>query len=647
MTLNLFDTLQALLAQDPRFVAEDGTLLRNAVYEAAMGMDAGLLRLLLSDPDTRARFFTEADGILVFDKVGFGWAVSNRAFLPDSYTRFQNKIGLADSSGQLLSASGGVTLVFPYKDCVLEGGQTREDQRRGEIFYNETLAPHEIDRLLAPKVLVHPLRCAPEGEAPAAEIRPEDNLLIRGNNLLVLASLRRRYAGRVRMAYWDVPYNTGSDSFGYNDRFSRSTWLVFLKNRVEQLLPLLAEDGVLLIQCSFHQQAYLQVLLDEIIGNHVMTFNVLARHPDRTLTADKPFNDVVEYVLVYAKSPSFQMPRMVREKSVDDYRWTVEELAPGEEVSFDGRKGWIFRPDQYRLTKAAPSREHFKIMTVRGSIREKVSSGRFYVKYLQPLEASYPPKTLFKVEGIGDDMYSYRYFYLPPEGNKNGAYLQGMPTSSTETYKPYPNFLDFVQSYNTVNREGNGEFRNGKKPEDLIAYLMGIFTAPGDLVLDAFSGSGTTAAVALKLGRQFLCIEQMDYAETLTKRRIEGVLRGEENDILPESGWQGGGSFLYCELARLNQRYAEEIASAATAEALADLYRRIVDTGFISSRITRRDMEETAGDFAALSLPDQKWFLLELLDKNMLYVNLCDLEDAEFAVSPEDRAFNRSFYREA
>ena len=222
-----------------------------------------------------------------------------------------------------------------------------------------------------------------------------------------------------------------------------------------------------------------------------------------------------------------------------------------------------------------------------------------------------------------------------------------MPTSSTETYKPYPNFLDFVQSYNTVNREGNGEFRNGKKPEDLIAYLMGIFTAPGDLVLDAFSGSGTTAAVALKLGRQFLCIEQMDYAETLTKRRIEGVLRGEENDILPESGWQGGGSFLYCELARLNQRYVEEIASAATAEALADLYRRIVDTGFISSRITRRDMEETAGDFAALSLPDQKRFLLELLDKNMLYVNLCDLEDAEFAVSPEDRAFNRSFYGEA
>ena len=282
----LFDTLQALLRQDARFFTEDGVLLRNAVCEAAEKMDPGLLRLLLSHPDTRARFFTEAAGVLVFDKAQFCWTVASREFLPDSYTRFQNRIGLADRAGRLLSASGDTVLSFPFKDCVLEGGQTREDQRRGEVFYNETLAPREIDQLLAPKVLVHPRRCTAAGEQPVTEIRPEDSLLIQGNNLLVLSSLRRRYAGKVRMAYWDVPYNTGSDSFGYNDRFSRSTWLVFLKNRVEQALPLLAEDGVLLIQCSFHQQAYLQVLLDELVGNHVMTFHVLVRHPDRTLAAD-------------------------------------------------------------------------------------------------------------------------------------------------------------------------------------------------------------------------------------------------------------------------------------------------------------------------------------------------------------------------
>ena len=641
----VFDTLQALLRQDARFFTEDGVLLRNAVCEAAEKMDPVLLRLLLSHPDTRARFFTEAAGVLVFDKARFFWTVTSREFLPDSYTRFQNRIGLADRAGHLLSASGDTVLSFPFKDCVLEGGQTREDQRRGEVFYNEALAPQEIDQLLSPKVLVHPRRCTAAGEQPVTEIRPEDSLLIQGNNLLVLSSLRRRYAGKVRMAYWDVPYNTGSDSFGYNDRFSRSTWLVFLKNRVEQALPLLAEDGVLLIQCSFHQQAYLQVLLDELVGNHVMTFHVLVRHPDRTLAADKAFNDVIEYVLVYAKSPQFQMPRIVQEKGVNDYCWAVEELAPGDPISLGGRRARVLRPDQYRLVKRPADKTQFKVVSVRGSIREKTSSGRFYVKYLQPLEGQYPPKTLFQVEGIGDDAYSYRYFYLPPKGRKNGAYLQGMPTSSSQTRRPYPNFLDFVQAYNAVDREGTVSFRNGKKPESLIAYLMEIFTRPGDWVLDAFAGSGTTAAVALKLGRHFLCIEQMDYAETLTKERICGVLRGGENDVLPESGWRGGGSFLYCRLAKLNEAFAEEIA-AAGPEDLPDLCRRMVDTGLISSRVTRADLQAAEADLSALSLPDRKRFLLELLDKNQLYVNLCDMEDAEFAVSPEDRAFNHSFYGE-
>ena len=133
--------------------------------------------------------------------------------------------------------------------------------------------------------------------------------------------------------------------------------------------------------------------------------------------------------------------------------------------------------------------------------------------------------------------------------------------------------------------------------------------------------------------------------QTLTKERICGVLRGEENDVLPESGWRGGGSFLYCQLAKLNEALAEEIAAAGPKD-LPGLCRRMVKTGFISSRVTRSDLRAAEADFAALSLPEQKRFLLELLDKNQLYVNLCDLEDDEFAVSPEDRSFNRSFYGE-
>lgn len=143
-----YEAVLNVLKQDNRFFTEDGILLRNAVYEAAMQMDTNLIRLLLSNEITKGHFFKEVDGIAVFDKVGFGWVVNNREFLPDSYTRFKNKIGLADANGDIISSKGNVELVFPYKDCILEGGQTKEDQKRKEIFYNETLAPDEIDRLL-------------------------------------------------------------------------------------------------------------------------------------------------------------------------------------------------------------------------------------------------------------------------------------------------------------------------------------------------------------------------------------------------------------------------------------------------------------------------------------------------------------------
>ena len=645
--MNLFNTVLTILKQDERFFTTEGKLLRNAVYESAMKMDAVLLKMLYNNEVTRERFFTDIDGISVFDKVGFGWLINNREFLPDSYTRFKNKIGLTNSNGDYISTSNNIELVFPYKDCVLEGGQTKDDQKRSEIFYNETLAPDEVDRLLYPKVLSNARVISPESESIISTFTEDVDLLIKGNNLLVLSSLKKRYSGKIRMAYWDVPYNTGSDSFGYNDKFSRSSWLLFIKNRVEQLMPLLDNrSGVLLIQCSFHQYAYLKVLLDEVIGNHVMTFNVLVRHPDRTLTADKDFNDVVEYVLVYAKSSDYKMPKIEENKTVDDYVWQIEELTEGEEISFEGRNARIFKPEEYILRRVSPAKENFKIMTVRGSIKEKVSSGRFYVKHLQPLEKQYPAKTLFKVDNIGDDMYDYRYFYLPPTGNKNGAYLQGMPISSTKTYKPYPNYLDFVQSYNVVNEEGVVEFRNGKKPEDLIAYLMKIFTSERDIVIDVFAGSGTTAAVAIKLNRQFITVEQMDYAETLTKRRLLGVISGEENDVLPEEEYQGGGSFVYCELANLNQKYVEDIQTAATNTDIITIWNEMLKTGFISCKVNPSDIDMNATDFTELSLDDKKRLLIELLDKNQLYVNYCDMEDETFAVSEADKAFTKSFYGE-
>lgn len=147
--LNKFlDTLCLVLRKDARLIAEDGTLLKNKAYALAMQVDQQLIKLLLENEETKRHFFAEVESVLVFDKIKFGWVVNNREFLPDSYTRYKNKIGLVGGNGENISNNKDVVLAWPYKDCVLEGGQTKEDQKRNEIFYNEVLAPDEVDRLL-------------------------------------------------------------------------------------------------------------------------------------------------------------------------------------------------------------------------------------------------------------------------------------------------------------------------------------------------------------------------------------------------------------------------------------------------------------------------------------------------------------------
>ena len=212
-----------LLKQDHenRFYSENGKdLLRNKLYECAMKMDKELIKLLLSNERIKNKFFTDVDGLLVFDKTAFGWAINNKAFLNDSYTRFKNTIGLIDSNEQFISSKNDVVLSFPYKDCVLEGGQTKEDQKRDEIYYNELLAPDDVDRLLAPKVFTNAKRYTKDGEEVITTFNDDDNLLIKGNNLLALSSILKRYEGKVKCIYIDPPYNTGSDSFKYNDNFN-------------------------------------------------------------------------------------------------------------------------------------------------------------------------------------------------------------------------------------------------------------------------------------------------------------------------------------------------------------------------------------------------------------------------------------------
>lgn len=546
-----YETVLKVLKQDNRFFTEEGVLLRNAVYEAAMQMDTNLIHLLLTNDITKEHFFKEVDGITVFDKVEFGWVVNNREFLPDSYTRFKNKIGLVNNNGDIISSTGNVELIFPYKDCVLEGGQTKEEQKRKEIFYNETLSPDEIDRLLYPKVLTNAKRYTADGIENITSISPMDNLIIKGNNLLAISSLLKNFEGKVRCIYIDPPFNTQKDDFEYNDNFNHSTWLTFMKNRLAIAKRLLASDGSIFVHLDFHESHYAKVLMDEIFGRECFRNNIV---------------------------------------------WCY--TGPSGSNNFLPRK-------------------HDDILYY-----GKTENNKYHIQYIEHKSGVHNSGQVFGSTEVIDNFKS--------EAEEKGKKLEDfwLDIYSTDRYRS--EMLGFA----------------GQKPEKLIQRILNISTDENDIVLDFHLGSGTTAAVAHKMKRQYICIEQMQAQLDISLNRLVNVINGEQTGISKDVNWQGGGSFVYCELAKANQNFVDEIQTATTVDKIKDIYNRIIETGFISSKVNPKDIDYNADDFYSLSIDDQKRFLMELLDKNLLYVNYCDIDDEEYGISAEDKAFTRSFYGE-
>lgn len=635
-----YETVLEVLRQDNRFFTEDGTLLRNAVYEAAMQMDGNLLRLLLSNEETKSHFFKEVDGIAVFDKVGFGWVVNNREFLPDSYTRFKNKIGLADENGEIISSTGKVELVFPYKDCVLEGGQTKEDQKRSEIFYNETLAPNEIDRLLSPKVFSNARRYSSEGECSVESISDTDNMIVKGNNLLAINSLLAKYKGSVKCIYIDPPYyfreSKATDTFKYNSNFHLSSWLVFMKERLIAAKRLLKTGGTIWISISEDGMHYLKVLADDIFGAE----HFLGTIPRRTRSgkSDVPFNFSQDFDWILAYTNVSDEEKIIGRRVERKYYETPD--FPGEP--------WRIADLTKQTTAKERPNSYFTMVDPKTGKEYPASEKRTWNVSIDTFQEYYDR---------GEIIFPDDYDFL----NISKPYARKFKKNDDKAGKlsaVISDFLmqDFLKSLlcSCKNMDGNTQIDElfGRdefdyaKPENLIKSILEVATEEGDLVMDFFLGSGTTCAVAHKMKRRYIGVDQMDYIERLAVERLKKVISGENGGISSDVDWQGGGSFVYCELANANQNFVEEVQAATTAEMIADIYERIISTGLISCKVNPKDIDNNINEFEELSLEDQKRFLMELIDKNFLYVNYCDIDDEDFAISDNDKAFTRSFYGE-
>ncbi len=648
---HLLDELQTLLQDDTSLVADD-KLLKNKVIERALNLDAALLRRLLAHPELRRHFFTTVDDIMVFDKIKFQQFVQNKEFLPDSYTAFKNKIGLTVHD-DYITTSKNVVLTWAYKDCVLEGGQTKEDRRRNEIFWNETLAAKQIDRLLHPKAFTGFTKYSANGKSTPVTIQSYDNFIIKGNNLLVLHSLKPVYANRIKLIYIDPPYNTGSDGFLYNDNFNHSTWLTFMKNRLEIAWELLAPDGCIFIQIDDTEFAYLKVLCDELFGRNHFRENIILKSSTESgvnainVKRGERLFKVKENILFYAKSTSFRFkPFYTKAEYNTNYRY---EVIKNEEYYTirDLKKVFV---DQHRQGRPAGAISRFEMYSIEQE----------FINY-----ALNNPENIYSLEkNIKKAGEKFRQFAT---ANKEKGIVEAYHNSAGEVVLIYDggalvplrerivsengrNYFGvlaadlWVDIGTTAANEGGISFSNGKKPEKLLRRIIEMTTDEGDIVLDYHLGSGTTAAVAHKLNRRYIGIEQMDYGENDSVVRLQNVINGDTTGISKGANWRGGGSFIYMELKKYNQFFIEKIMQAKTNTELESVLTEMLSAGFINHKVNNFTAVDYQPHLAAFDLAEQKRHLLFLLDMNYLYIPFSEIEDASYPFSDEEIALNKTFY---
>ena len=632
---NFNEKLTALLKTNPNFLDDTGELILAAVRDCAWQVDHHLIKLLLTDNDIKATFFDEIDGHWVFNHNTFINYITDKNFLANAYTRFRNKIGL-NIEGKFLRERGEVSLVWPYKDCVLEGGQTKEEEKRKEIFFNEILAQDEIDRMFDPKVLTNWKRHTVDGEREVTDIQRgengtiRENLIIKGNNLIALHTLKQQLRGQVKLIYIDPPYNPDSPSntFMYNNNFKRSSWLTFMRNRLEVAKELLRNDGSMIVAIDENEQNYLGVLLDEVFPEREKHCVTIVHNPRGVQGTN--FSYIHEYAF-------FLIPR--GEKVIGDREIPAEEITwnnfrnwGGESRREDAKNcfypvivengevvgfGDVLDDDEHPSGQTVTyGKRDFVYPIDQNMVERKWRYARQSVDEIKHLLRARETKIGYEIE-LGKDFGMYRTVW---EDKRYDANIYG--TRLVKSLVPDCEF-DFPKSLWNVYDCLRSVIKDDKEA----------------IVLDFFGGSGTTAHAVLELNkdggsRKFIICEQMHYVETVTRERVRKVIEQNNKD-----------DFIYCELMQYNQAYMDKIQAAQSSEELVALWQDIAENSFLNWYVNEQMPQEAINDFIAINdVEKQKHLLAELLDKNQLYVNLSEIEDADFDVSEADWVLNKAFY---
>ncbi|MDM7862586.1 site-specific DNA-methyltransferase [Staphylococcus borealis] len=619
MSTNMLDEISKVLKGIERYWVNE-KLAKQVIIEDLRNNNIHLISKLLSNEDINSAYTQNIDDYKIFDKDALISMLRYKNYWQDSYTKYTNKIGLT-TEGQYLNYTSDVILDFPFKDCVLEGKMTKEESilKNDEKFYNQVIAKDEIDTLLSPKIFTKIRKYDQNGEHKIVEFSRNDNLIIKANNLITLHSLKYNYSGKIKLIYIDPPYNTGGDGFDYNDKFNHSSWLTFIKNRLEVSKELLSDDGAIFINIDDDESHYLKVLADEIFGRNNFINNIIWQKKYAPQNDSKYFTDNHDHIIVYAKNKE---------------NWSINPLPRTEKQTKyykhddnDGRGLW--RTDNV-LVKSFTKDRVFPVINPNTQKEYYPPEGRCW---------RYSKETFNK-------MIEENKIYW----GKNGNGAPQVKRYLNEVKQGVTPLTIWSRDEVGDNQEGKKEINTFKfkfetpKPERLIQRIIHIATNERDIVLDFFMGSATTQAVAHKMNRQYIGVEQMDYINTVSVPRLEKVIEGEQGGISKDIDWQGGGSFVYLELAKENQKIVDRIISSNTKEELSQQINNLLDNGVLNYEVDFNEFTNTNKEFNELKLEEQKEVLIRILDSNQLYINYSDIEDTAYNFSEDEIAFNHSFY---
>ena len=598
-----------------QYVAE-GLLKKDAIIVDLDNYKPELVEKILTNAILNEAFTEDIAGVTILKINDIIQMLEVDEYWSNSYTRYTNKIGLS-MNNRYLDEVTDVVLDFPYKDTILKAGMSKEDVSKEdatESFLNEIVAREEIDVLLDEKILKNAKKYDKNGSSPVSEIKDTDNLIIKGNNLLALHSLKKRFAGKIKSIIIDPPYyfkkTKSSDAFNYNSNFKLSTWLVFMKNRLDVAKEMLSDEGLCIIIIGEEGYAQLKLLADNILGGDKYIGTISWRKSDNQANIGE-FAKVTDYILIYKKSSGKLNKLPLTDKARKEYRYSDENGYFRRQILLDKTRG----------------KYNYELTTPTGK--------KLYGPWMKEKEE------IERLDNLGK-IYWTRGGQEQPYGK---LYLQ-------DSEGQIPN--DFWDNSFGTNQRGAEEIRelfsgdrlfDFPKPERLIYNLIKISSEEGDLVLDFFMGSGTTVAVAHKMNRQYIGIEQMDYIETVAVERLKKVINGEQGGISQDVAWSGGGSFIYAELMDKNSTFIDIVLNSKNSEELKSIFDDMKSTLDFDFRV---DLQEVAQSIWDEEFEMQKKILVKIIDKNQLYHNYSEIDDETIKsqLSQSDYDFNKSFYGE-